>query len=151
MKCCLKVNDRRNSCVFICCLWNNFRWKSFYLFWTSIQTHNGCWKINAKAAQSHFWWLVRVTLVVDWRFLPQNVGPAVGTYKGLLWLCEWTLGGTPTLLPVCFPHSQLASLTPSLLPSLPACSPCSQLAPLTPSLLPSPLPPQRWWGPQNIV
>ena len=40
-----------------------------------------------------FWWLVRVTLVVDWLFLPQNFGPVVGTYEGLLWLCECTLGG----------------------------------------------------------
>ena len=39
------------------------------------------------------WWLVRVTLVVDWLFLPQNFGPVVGTYEGLLWLCECTLGG----------------------------------------------------------
>ena len=34
------------------------------------------------------WWLVRVTLVVDWLFLPQNFGPVVGTYEGLLPLCE---------------------------------------------------------------
>ena len=26
------------------------------------------------------WWLVRVTLVVDWLFLPQNFGPVVGTF-----------------------------------------------------------------------
>ena len=39
------------------------------------------------------WWLVRVTLVVDWLFLPQNFGPMVGTYEGLLRLCECTLGG----------------------------------------------------------
>ena len=30
-----------------------------------------------------FWWLVRVTLVVDWLFLPQNFGQVVGTYEGL--------------------------------------------------------------------
>ena len=41
----------------------------------------------------HHWWLVRVTLVVDWLFLPQNFGPVVGTYKGLLRICECTLGG----------------------------------------------------------
>ena len=35
----------------------------------------------------HFWWLIRVTLVVDWWVLPQNFGPMVGTYEGLLWLC----------------------------------------------------------------
>ena len=41
----------------------------------------------------YHWWLVRVTLVVDWLFLPQNFGPVVGTYEGLLRLCECTLGG----------------------------------------------------------
>ena len=40
-----------------------------------------------------FWWLVRVTLVVDWLFLPQNFGPVVGTYEGLLPFCECTWGG----------------------------------------------------------
>ena len=40
-----------------------------------------------------YWWLVRVTLVVDWLFLPQNFGPVVGTYQGLLQLCECTSGG----------------------------------------------------------
>ena len=39
-----------------------------------------------------YWWLVRVTLVVNWLFLPQNFGPVVGTYEGLLRLCECTLG-----------------------------------------------------------
>ena len=39
-----------------------------------------------------FWWLVRVTLVVDWLFLPQNFGPVMGTYEGLLQLCKCTLG-----------------------------------------------------------
>ena len=29
-----------------------------------------------------FWWLIRVTLVVDWQFLPQNFGQVVETYKG---------------------------------------------------------------------
>ena len=42
---------------------------------------------------STFWWLVRVTLVVDWLFLPQNFGPVVGTYEGLLQLSECTWGG----------------------------------------------------------
>ena len=27
------------------------------------------------------WWLVRVTLVVDWLFLPRNFGLVVGTYE----------------------------------------------------------------------
>ena len=48
---------------------------------------------NMFGKSSHFWWLVRVTLVVDWLFLPQNFGPVVGTYEGLLQLCECTLGG----------------------------------------------------------
>ena len=34
------------------------------------------------------WWFVRVTLVVNWLFLPQNFGPMVGTYEGLLQFCE---------------------------------------------------------------
>ena len=42
------------------------------------------------------WWLVRVTLVVDWLFLPQNFGPVVGTYEGLLRLCECKWGGDST-------------------------------------------------------
>ena len=41
-----------------------------------------------------YWWLVRVTLVVDWRVLPQNFGPVVGTYEELLQLC--TFGGDCT-------------------------------------------------------
>ena len=39
------------------------------------------------------WWLIRVTLVVDWLFLPQNFGPVVGTYEGLLPFCECTWCG----------------------------------------------------------
>ena len=35
-----------------------------------------------------FWWLVRVTLLIDRLFLPQNFGPVVRTYEGLLRLCE---------------------------------------------------------------
>ena len=41
-----------------------------------------------------YWWLVRVTLVVDLLFLPQNFGLLVGTYEGLLLFCECTWGGT---------------------------------------------------------
>ena len=37
--------------------------------------------------------LIRVTLVVDWLFLPQNFGPVVGTREGLLPLCECTWDG----------------------------------------------------------
>ena len=40
-----------------------------------------------------YWWLVRVTLVVDWLFLPRNFGLVVGTYKFLLPFCECTYGG----------------------------------------------------------
>ena len=39
---------------------------------------------------------LEVTLVVDWLFLPQNFGPVVETYEGLLRLCEWTFGGDCT-------------------------------------------------------
>ena len=43
------------------------------------------------------WWLIRATLVVDWRFLPQNFGQVVGTYKGLLmrWKLYFQVVGTP--------------------------------------------------------
>ena len=37
--------------------------------------------------------LVGGSLAVDWLFLPSNFGPVVGTYKGLLLLCECTGGG----------------------------------------------------------
>ena len=39
-----------------------------------------------------YWWFVRVTLVVDLWFLPQNFGPVVGTYESLLLLCECRWG-----------------------------------------------------------
>ena len=42
------------------------------------------------------WWPVRVTLVVDWLFLSQHFGPVVGTYEGLLRLCECKWGGDST-------------------------------------------------------
>ena len=44
----------------------------------------------------NFWWLVRVTLVIDWRSLPQNFGPMVGTYKGLLLVFEYRWNGNCT-------------------------------------------------------
>ena len=31
--------------------------------------------------------------MVGWLFLAQNFGPVLGTYKGLLWLCECTWDG----------------------------------------------------------
>ena len=43
-----------------------------------------------------YWWLVRVTLVVDWLFLPQHFGLVVGTYKGHLLLCECRWDGDCT-------------------------------------------------------
>ena len=107
------------------------------------------------------WWLVRVTLVVDWLFLPQNFGPMVGTYEGLLWLCEWTLDGDCTsrwwghISTIChhqsfFPQLVVGTLKPSitfvllpLLPLTPSCSlflpshsPLAPLAPLSLPLLP---------------
>ena len=55
------------------------------------------WLITRKPWLLHtefiYWWLVRVTLVVDWRFLPQNFGQVVGTYEGFLPFCECTWGG----------------------------------------------------------
>ena len=115
----------------------------------------------------YFWWLVRVTLVVDWQFLPQNFGQVVGTYEDLLWLSECTWGNDSTLrwwghlnITLCnqtffAPSVQLPSLPfasftpfalhPSLLPPLcslhPLCSPSPPFAPFTP-----PLPHCRWWG-----
>ena len=41
----------------------------------------------------YIWWLVRVTLVVDWQFFPQNFGQVVGTYEGFLLFCKCTWGG----------------------------------------------------------
>ena len=34
-----------------------------------------------KVSRIPHWWLVRVTIVVNWLFLPQNSGPVVGTYE----------------------------------------------------------------------
>ena len=36
----------------------------------------------------YYWWLVRVTLVVDKCFFAQNFGDVVGTYEGWLPLSE---------------------------------------------------------------
>ena len=36
------------------------------------------------------------SLVVDWLFLAQIFGLVVGTYEGLLWLCECRWGGDCT-------------------------------------------------------
>ena len=43
-----------------------------------------------------YWWLVRVTLVVDWQFLFQNFGQVVETYEGHLLFCECIWGGDGT-------------------------------------------------------
>ena len=56
-------------------------------------TLEGHLRCTSQIRTALYWWLVRVTLVVDWLFLPQNFGPVVGTYEGLLRLCECTLGG----------------------------------------------------------
>ena len=40
-----------------------------------------------------YWWLARVTLVVGFGFLAQNVGPMVGTYECHLLFCECRWGG----------------------------------------------------------
>ena len=44
----------------------------------------------------HFWWLVRVTLVVGLVFLPQNFGLVVGTYEGCSLFCKCRWGGDST-------------------------------------------------------
>ena len=108
-----------------------------------------------------YWWLIRVTLVVDWWVLPQNFGPVVRTYEGLLWLCEWTLGGNSSsrwwghISTICdhrsfFRHRWWVPYKPSiemlLLPSLPLHSLRSPSLPFAPlhslcsPLLPSSLP-----------
>ena len=104
--------------------------------------------------------------LVDWLFLPQNFGPVVGTYEGLLRLCEWDIGwglyfqvvGTQALYVIIEVFSatgggglktqyniHLAPLTPSCplsLPSLP-------LAPLAPSHSFLPLAPTAVVGTQK--
>ena len=83
-------------------------------------------------------------LLVDWLFLPQNFGPMVGTYEGLLWLCECRWGGDCTsrwwghLTTICghqsiFLPQVVGILKPSMtfvsLPSPPAGSLCSSSSP----------------------
>ena len=97
-----------------------------------------------------YWWLVWVTLVVDWLFLPQNEGPLVGTYKGLLRLCECKWGRDSTcrwwghLNTTCYNRTRLNFLhwevvgeqkTRSLAPSHPLAPSCSLVpsCPLAPS------------------
>ena len=63
---------------------------SIFILKQRISTRNMT-KISVTKEKLH-WWLVRVTLVVDWLFLPQNFGPVVGTYEGLLRLSECTWG-----------------------------------------------------------
>ena len=53
---------------------------------------NNIWP-KKEGIRQFYWWLVRVTLVVDWLYLPQNFGPIVGTYEGLLTCCECTWDG----------------------------------------------------------
>ena len=58
-----------------------------------LQNYYTAQPVNPSLYGQHYWWLVRVTLVVDWRFLPQNFGPVVGTYEGILPLWECRCGG----------------------------------------------------------
>ena len=60
---------------------------------TSCPAFRMAFSLPRNQSETVHWWLVRVTLVVDWLFLPQNFGQVVGTYEGLLRLCECTLGG----------------------------------------------------------
>ena len=57
---------------------------NIFIFQTFLSANVPC---NLNTVLS-FWWLVRVTLVIDLWFLPQNFGPMVGTYEDLLLLCE---------------------------------------------------------------
>ena len=52
------------------CLLHSYR---TFLFLKTCHFINVHWEINC-------WWLIRVTLVVDWLFLPQNFGHMAGTY-----------------------------------------------------------------------
>ena len=122
------------------------------------------------------WWLIRVTLVVDWLFLAQNFGHVVGTYEGLLRLSECTWGGGSIfrwwghLTTICtnqtfFLPQVVGTLKPSII-SLCAVSPC-----FAPCVLPLVLPlfcplfcplfhplccsltscPSWWWGPYLVA
>ena len=110
----------------------------------------GIIKVISYSDKHHvYWWLVRVTLVVDWLFLPQNFWPVVGTYEGLLRLCEWTLGGDYTsrwwghISTTCHHRSVfLPMVVGALKPSITFVS--LPLLPLAPLLLPlTPLAPFR--------
>ena len=111
------------------------------LIWNLVSTLGGT-----------YWWLVRVTLVVDWLFLPQNFGLVVGTYEGLLRLCEciwdggsicrwWghltTIGANRNFFAACS-GTLKPSIEYALLPLLPFTPLHSPFAPLCPSLLPLP-------------
>ena len=53
-------------------------------------------KEREKILLAVFWWLVRVTSVVSWRFLPRHFGDVVGTYEGCLPFFESTWGHNST-------------------------------------------------------
>ena len=87
--------------------------------------------------------LLRVTLVVDWRILPQNFVPVVGTYEGLLQLCKCRWGGDCTcrwwghLTSICC--HQTFSVTGGGDPKAKCKMPFAPFTPLPP-------PPCPWWG-----
>ena len=65
----------------------------YKLIWNTSMVDTNRTKVCISILPSLFcWWLVRVTLVVDLWFLPQNFGHVVGTYEGLLVLCECRWG-----------------------------------------------------------
>ena len=118
------------------------------------------------------WWLVRVTLVVDWLFLPWNFSVVVGTYEGLLLFCECTWGGEsifrwqghlnticllcPQVVGILKPSANtLCPLHPPLCTLHPLFAPFAPFTPLCPDLYPSPPSPPSppsslrratWWN-----
>ena len=125
------------------------------LLWGHLTTT--CW-------DQTFWWLIRVTLGVDWLFLPKTFGLVVGTYKGLLPLfeCRWGSGSICRwwghLTTACWNQAFLFQVvgtfkTSIQYPSLPLCPVCSPSPPLhvvgTPNyyMLKSNFFHCRWWGP----
>ena len=116
------------------------------------------------------------SLQQPWLFLPQNFlahggdlqRPFAAMWMDIGWGLYFQVVGThkhymssskffpplvvgalkPSITFISLPSLPLAPLAPSCPLSLPSCSPCSLSLPLAPS---HPLPPQRWWGHQNIV
>ena len=92
------------------------------------------------------WWLVRVTLVVDWLFLPQHFGLVAGTYEGLLPFCECRWGGGSIcrwwghLTTICGNRTFCTDSCGTLKPSITYPSPLAPSHPLIPLLSLAPCP-----------